>query len=52
MFSGLDYYIEITLEKTEVAIKNGLSSDTGNIGYPRHRTKTNKTKSTTQHRKL
>ena len=36
------------LEKIEVAIKNGQSRDTGNIGYTRHRTKTNKTKSTTQ----
>ena len=25
------------------AIKNGQSRDTGNIGYTRHRTKTNKT---------
>jgi len=29
-------------------IKNGQSRDTGNIGYTRHRTKTNKTKNTTQ----
>jgi hypothetical protein len=29
-------------------IKNGQSRDTGNIGYRRHRTKTNKTKNTTQ----
>ena len=26
------------LEKTEVAIKNGQSRDTGNIGHTRHRT--------------
>jgi hypothetical protein len=31
------------LEKTEGAIENGQSRDTGNIGYTRHRTKTNKT---------
>jgi hypothetical protein len=30
------------------AIKNGQSRDTGNIWYTRHRTKTNKTKNTTQ----
>jgi hypothetical protein len=35
-------------EKTDGAMKNGQSRDTGNIGYTRHRTKTNKTK--TQHR--
>ena len=27
------------LEKTEMAIKNGQSKETGNIGYTRHRTK-------------
>ena len=27
------------LEKTEGAIKNGQSKETGNIGYTRHRTK-------------
>ena len=32
------------LEKTERAIKNGQSRDTGNIGYLRHRMKINKTK--------
>ena len=32
-------------EKTEGAIKNGQSRETGNIGYARHRTKTNKTNS-------
>ena len=32
------------LEKTEGAIKNRQSRETGNIGYTRHRTKTNKTK--------
>jgi len=37
------------LEKTEVAIKNWQSRETGNIGYTRHKTKTNKTKSTTQY---
>jgi hypothetical protein len=34
------------LEKTEVAIKNGQSRDTEDMGYTRHRTKTNKTKTT------
>jgi hypothetical protein len=32
-------------EKTEVAVKNGQSRESGNI---RHKTKTNKTKITTQ----
>jgi hypothetical protein len=36
------------LENTEVAIKNGQSRETGNIGYTRYRTKKNKTKNTTQ----
>jgi hypothetical protein len=36
--------------KTERAIKNGQSRETGNIRYTRHNTKTNKTN--TQHRKL
>jgi hypothetical protein len=36
------------LEKTEGTIKNGQSKNTGNIGYTRHRTKTNKAKYTTQ----
>ena len=36
------------LVKTEGAIKNAKSRDTGNIGYTRHRTKTNKTNNTTQ----
>ena len=42
------------LEKTEGAIKNGQSRDTGNSGYTRHKSKTNKKKhkNTTQHRKL
>ena len=31
-----------TLEKTEGVIKNEQSRDTGNIGYTRHMTKTNK----------
>ena len=31
------------LEKTEGAIKNGLSRDTGNVGHTRHKTNTNKT---------
>ena len=32
----------------EGVIRNGQSRETGNIGYTRHRTKTNKTKNTTQ----
>ena len=32
------------LENTEGAIKNGQSRETGNIGYTRYKTKTNKTK--------
>ena len=39
------------LGKTEGAIKNAKSRDTGNIGYTRHRTKTNKANNTTQKRK-
>jgi hypothetical protein len=35
------------LEKTEWAIKNGQSRETGNIGHTRHRTRTNK--NTTQY---
>ena len=31
------------LEKTQGQIKNGQPRDTGNTGYTRHRTKTNKT---------
>jgi len=38
-----------TLKKTEVAIKNGQSRETGNIGRTRHETKTNKTMNTTQY---
>jgi hypothetical protein len=40
-----------TLEKTEEAIKNGQSRDTGNIRYTRHRTKSTETNKKTQHRK-
>ena len=36
------------LDKTEGAIKNGQSRDTGNIGYTGQRRKTNKAKNTTQ----
>jgi hypothetical protein len=36
------------VEKTEGAIKNRQSRETGNIEYTRHRTKTNKTNNTTQ----
>jgi len=41
---------DLTLEKTEEAIKNRQYRDTGNIGHARHMAKRNKTK--TQHRKL
>ena len=41
-----------TLEKTESAIKYGKSRETGNIGYSRHRMKTNKKPKKTQRRKL
>jgi hypothetical protein len=34
-------------ENTEGAIKNGHSRETGDIGYTRHRTKTNKVKHNT-----
>jgi len=40
-----------TLEKTEVAINNGQSRDSGNNGHTRHRTRRH-TKQKTQHRKL
>jgi hypothetical protein len=32
----------ITLEKTEGTIKNGQSRETDNIGYTKHKTKTNR----------
>jgi len=38
-----------TPEKTEGANKNWQSIETGNIGNTRHKTKTNKTKTPTQH---
>ena len=41
-----------TLEKLTGAIKNENSRDIDNIGYTRHRARTNKPKSTTQHRNL
>ncbi len=37
------------LEKTDAAIKSGQSRETGNIGYTRHKTKTNKIKKTAQY---
>jgi hypothetical protein len=37
-----------SFKKSEGAIKNGLSRDTGNTGNTRHRTKTNKAKNKTQ----
>ena len=39
----------IKVEETKGAMKNGQSRETGNIGYTRHKTKTNKTKNTTQY---
>jgi hypothetical protein len=39
----------INVNETDVAIQNGHSRNTGNIGYTKHKTKTNKTKSTTQY---
>jgi hypothetical protein len=38
--------IKYTLEKTEGAIKNEQSRETSNIGYTRHKTKTNKQNTT------
>jgi hypothetical protein len=35
------------LEKPEGVIKNGQSRETGNIGYTRHKMKTNKIKNNT-----
>jgi hypothetical protein len=34
--------LSVLLQKTTAAIKKGKSSETGNIRYTRHRTKTNK----------
>jgi uncharacterized membrane protein YebE (DUF533 family) len=35
---------EVNVRKIEGAIKNGQCRETGNIGYTRYKTKTNKTK--------
>ena len=43
---------KINVSENRKAIKNEQFRDTGNIGYTRHRMKTNKTKKTTQHRNL
>ena len=40
------------LKKSEGAIKNEQSRETGNIGHTTHRTKTKKKKKATLHRKL
>ena len=40
------------LEKTEMAIKNGQSKETGNIGYTRHRTKVRETRRGNQERTI
>jgi len=37
------------LEKNEGTINNGQSRITGKIGYTQHKTRTNKTKNTTQY---
>jgi hypothetical protein len=37
------------LEKPDAAIKSEQSRETGNIGYTRHKTKTNKIKKTAQY---
>jgi len=36
------------LEKIEGTIKNGQSRETGNVGYTRHKVKTDKAKNTIQ----
>jgi hypothetical protein len=41
---GSTLFHKLMLEKTEGAINNGQSRDTGNTGYTRQRMKTNKTK--------
>jgi len=46
------YCILYTLEKTEGAIKNGQSRDTGSTEHTRHRTKTNKTQHRTHKAKM
>ena len=40
---------EINAREYREAFRNGQSMETGNIGYTRHRTKTNKAKHTTQY---
>ena len=42
----------VASEKLEGAIKNGESREAGNIGYMRHRSKSNKTINTTQKIKI
>jgi len=42
------YNLDKRSRKPKRAIKNGQSRDTGNIGYTRYRTETNKEKKTTQ----
>jgi Tfp pilus assembly protein PilN len=44
----LGFLRQIKLKKTEGAMKNGQSRETGNIGYTRYWTKTHQTKNTTQ----
>jgi hypothetical protein len=43
--------VYVYLNYVFVAIKNGQSRETGNIGYKRHRTKTNNTNNITQKNK-
>jgi len=45
----LVFDINYMLDNTEGAIKNGQSRETGNLGYTRYKTKTNKTKNATQY---
>jgi len=49
---GTHQQIPMTLEKTEGAIKNGQSRDTGNIEHTRHMTQTNKTNTTQKTKKM
>ena len=42
----------VFIDLTEGTVNNGQSRNTNNIGHTRHRTKINKTKIITQHRKL
>jgi hypothetical protein len=43
-------YTNVRETRRDNQIKNGQSRETGNIGYTRHKTKTNKNKKTTSHK--